>query len=830
MTFRIARHAVLLAWTLSLACPVAAATSAVAAAARPAAVPTASTAAPQAWPREFKLSNALVRVYPPQVSRWVDSQVEFRTAVAIKPTGSDSESYGVMFATARTHVDRVTRTVLLDNVAITKSDFPALADRGAAYAAELGKQVAGSVRTVSLDRLQLSLAANGATAPTVVVRNDPPRVIVANAPSILIPIDGVPVMKPVDGSAGFQRVINTRALILKSAAAPQYFLRVYDGWLMANTLDGPWTQPFLPPTGMDAVARKIAATGVVDMLDGGRRANPRPSLANGIPAIYTSQAPTELIVFGGAPDFVPIVGTGLAWAHNTTSDVLRDGTGQYYALLAGRWFRGAALTGPWAFVAADALPADFAKIPPGSLAGAVLPAVAGTMQAREAAIENTIAQTATVPLKNGPTFTAKYDGAPQFAPIAGTTLSYATNTAVPIIQSGASTFHAVMAGVWFTASAATGPWTIATRVPADIYRIPPSSPIFYATFVHIYGVTADSVFAGYTPGYLGAMVSPAGTVVYGTGYAYAPWIGNVWYAAPATYGVAAAPVYNGFVGYTYAFAMGLATVQWTQATKGAASFHPGYWGGYPCCGTASANVYRYWSRNAAAKAGAQQRGAKAAASAGGGAPAPAAAPARSAVVPPTQAPAANRGYDMTMVTSADSGNPGPVVVGSNAPPMPKYISANAYYASIGESASAPSGAAGNNVYADAGGNVYRHDGKAWQQQQPTGSWTNAPAAPPGADAETQGRDRATQAAMQAGSYSISNTTRFSGARGDGWTARDSGDGGYSRTLGGDGGISAERYAYNDAVMNNEFDIMANGGWWGEGVYIGGIGWGGRYGY
>ena len=56
-----------------------------------------------------------------------------------------------------------------------------------------------------------------------------------------------------------------------------------------------------------------------------------------------------------------------------------------------------------------------------------------------------------------------------------------------------------------------------------------------------------------------------------------------------------------------------------------------------------------------------------------------------------------------------------------------------------------------------------------------------------------------------------------------------GSGGYSRTLGGDGGISAERWAYNDAVLNNEFDIAANGGWWSQGVYIGGVGWGGRYG-
>jgi hypothetical protein len=31
------------------------------------------------------------------------------------------------------------------------------------------------------------------------------------------------------------------------------------------------------------------------------------------------------------------------------------------------------------------------------------------------------------------------------------------------------------------------------------------------------------------------------------------------------------------------------------------------------------------------------------------------------------------------------------------------------------------------------------------------------------------------------------------------------------------------------VLNNEFDIAANGGWWSEGVYVGGVGWGGRFG-
>ena len=67
---------------------------------------------------------------------------------------------------------------------------------------------------------------------------------------------------------------------------------------------------------------------------------------------------------------------------------------------------------------------------------------------------------------------------------------------------------------------------------------------------------------------------------------------------------------------------------------------------------------------------------------------------------------------------------------------------------------------------------------------------------------------------------MSNATRFTAQQGDGWTRRDAGSGGYSRTLGGDGGIGAEAANYHDAVTNNAFDIAMNGGYWGDSVAVG----------
>ena len=551
------------------------------------------------WPRDVSIANAAVLMYQPQINSWVGNQIDFRAALAIKPGGAAQETFGVVFATARTQVDKAARTVVFENLQLTKIDFPTLPERGAGYMTALQAGLAQQLRTISLDRLEASLAASGVKHAPVQVRNDPPQVVVSNSPAILVPINGAPVWKPVPGDSRFQRVINTSALILKGGLADRLYLHVYDGWLSATAIEGPWTLSDVQPLGLDDVARKLAQGGQVDLLDGGPKADPKPTLAGGrIPTLVVSTQPTELIVFKGPPDFVPVSGTQLLWAANTTADVFIDTSdNHYYVLMAGRWFSAPALSGPWSFVAANALPADFARIPPASQAGAVLPTVAGTPQAQEALISNSIPQTATVPLQGGPKFTPSFDGPPQYSPIPGTPLSYVANSSVPLIRADAG-YYAVTAGVWFTASELTGPWRVASAVPAVIYTIPASSPLHYVTYVRVYDATPSVVYVGYTPGYLGTVVSPYGTVVYGTGYVYDPWIGSVWYAPPYTYGVAAAPVYNPYVGFTYGFAVGLTTAAWMEPYWGGAYYHPYYWGGYGCCASASANVYGHWGNTA----------------------------------------------------------------------------------------------------------------------------------------------------------------------------------------------------------------------------------------
>ena len=291
----------------------------------------------------------------------------------------------------------------------------------------------------------------------VSVQNDPPQVVVSHSPAILVPVDGAPVWKAVPDNSRFPRVINTSALMLKGGLGDQLYMHLYDGWLTASTLAGPWTPSSAQPLGMGEVAKKLTQSGQVDMLDGGPKANPKPSPAGGVPTIVVSQVPTELIVFRGQPDFVPIGGTQLLWASNTTAAVLIAITdNSYYVLMSGRWFRATSLNGPWSFVAANALPADFARIPPASMAGAVLPTVASTPQAQEALISNPIPQTATVPLKGGPSFAPSFDGPPQYSDVAGTSLCYVVNASVPLIRADAD-YYAVTAGVGSSHPRSPGP-------------------------------------------------------------------------------------------------------------------------------------------------------------------------------------------------------------------------------------------------------------------------------------------------------------------------------------------------------------------------------------
>ena len=223
-------------------------------------------------------------------------------------------------------------------------------------------------------------------------------------------------------------------------------------------------------------------------------------------------------------------------------------------LISGRWFRAPSLDGPWQFVPADHLAPDFANIPDTSPKENVKASVPGTQQATEALIANSIPESTKVP-RNTQMQNPQIDGPPRLQPIAGTPLYYVVNSGTPIIEVNEQSWYACQNGVWYAAPSVNGPWTVATSVPAVIYSIPPSSPLHYLTYVQVYGATPESVYEGYTPGYWGTEVED-GVVVYGTGYDYPPWIGEVWYGWPCTWGFGWGPCWTPWDDWCFDFGFG----------------------------------------------------------------------------------------------------------------------------------------------------------------------------------------------------------------------------------------------------------------------------------
>jgi hypothetical protein len=571
------------------------------------------------WPKIVQANGATLSFYLPQIDDWDGHRLEAHAAVSVAPSAGAQPVFGVASVVAETQVDKGTRTVSIEGLRIVSVRFPSAPDQEGAYKKLLEQHIPNRVRKMELDRLEAALATveareRGEKKP---LRNDPPRIVFSTTPALLVLIDGAPAYRAVSGTP-YQRVINTRPLLLKDAAGAHY-LRLFDGWMKAPAVTGPWNVVAKPPADLAGLLQAASKAGGVDLLAGGDPKDPatRPSLAKGpVPMIVVATESTELIVTEGEPQYSAIgAGTQLLYVSNTTGHVFKHiGDQQTYVLVSGRWFRAASLAGPWTYVPSKDLPPDFAKIPDDSPKENVKASVPGTPQAQEAVIANGIPETAAIKRSEAKlTPPPQYDGGtPQFKPIEGTSLKYVQNSPYPVIQVSPTSYYALQNGIWFVAPTPQGFWEVATTVPPEIYSIPPASPVHYVTHVYVYRATPTVVYVGYTPGYYGVYVYD-GVVVYGTGYVYPAWTGTVYYAAPVTYGYAVSPTYTPWTGWIMGFgfgwAFGAVTAGWgwgcypawgpyysrgaAVGPYGAAAWGPGGWA------ATTGNVYHRWGDTAA---------------------------------------------------------------------------------------------------------------------------------------------------------------------------------------------------------------------------------------
>jgi hypothetical protein len=673
----------------------------------------AQTAGDRGWPRPYTTpSQGHVVVYEPQISGWTNQKVLVAHAAAsyqAKATGADAKPVlGTIKFEADTRVSLDERLVNFAHMRITESNFPSLPkEQLREITDEIAKAIPEDDRVIGLDRV-LAFIDKSPILPKEVVglKADPPAIFFSSTPAIIVNFDGEPIWSPIDKN-DLKFAVNTNWDVFEHGPTKAYYLRYNQSWLTTTSLTGAWTPAGKLPGSFAALPASENFKEVKAALPG------KPLTAGERPTVNVSLVPAELIVLRGAPAYLVVNGAKeLLWVSNTESDVFRLGkTGLVYYLVAGRWFSAPDFKGPWTF-ATPTLPEDFKRIPLEHERSRVLASVPGTPQAIDALLLAQVPQSARVNKKQIQAPEVGFQGAPEFQKIEGTTLQRAVNTDSDIILFG-GTYYYCSQGVWFTSQAATGPWTVATSIPSEIYTIPASSPSHHVTYVVVEEDNDSSdewVTFAYAAGYTGMMIG-WGCAVWGSGWYYPPYAyGGIYYGNFPTYGYAAR--YNPWTG---AYSRGVAAYGPYGGMGASARYNPrtgtysrgaAAWGPYGAAGAGRAynprtgaygqtrqgsNVYGSWGSTSV------QRGDDWA---------------------QTNRVTNRATGNTTRVTRTDEG----AAVSRRNPGQ------GGGFVAAGE---------GGDVYAGRDGNVYRREGDSWQKHE-NGEWGNVNRPTP----QTQGADRA----------------------------------------------------------------------------------------
>lgn len=193
-----------------------------------------------------------------------------------------------------------------------------------------------------------------------------PSIVTANSPTELIATDGKPNWTSLAGGE-LLYVKNTETPWLRELASGNMYILLSGRWYRAKDTKGKWT--FVRADELPASFSKIPPESDIGGLRtsvAGTDEAEQAVVDAQIPqtaAIKRSEAKLE-VSYDGSPKFKKISGTDVAYAINTSTQVLMIDK-KYYAVDNGVWFVATEAKGPW--LVADSVPTDkIAAIPPSS--------------------------------------------------------------------------------------------------------------------------------------------------------------------------------------------------------------------------------------------------------------------------------------------------------------------------------------------------------------------------------------------------------------------------------------------------------------------------------
>jgi hypothetical protein len=203
-------------------------------------------------------------------------------------------------------------------------------------------------------------------------------------------------------------------------------------------------------------------------------------LKNDPPKIVFSTVPAILVLIDGAPKYQPAApGSTYERVVNMNPLMLKDKSGAHFLRLFDGWMTAPAFTGPW----------TVARTVPGGELDRLMDTVskAGTVDPlafvdpKDPKSRPTLAKgpVPTIVVATEPTELIVTQGEPNYSPIDGTQLLYATNTTGHVFKYlGDQRTYVLVTGRWFRAETLAGPWAFVPgkELPPDFAKIPDESP------------------------------------------------------------------------------------------------------------------------------------------------------------------------------------------------------------------------------------------------------------------------------------------------------------------------------------------------------------------
>lgn len=481
---------------------------------------------PLSFPRTITGEAGTVVVHTPQIDTWPNFEaIEGRLVIEVTPAGDEEPVFGVAEFVADTDPNLELRVVAIENTKITATSFPVPDDaRREQLDAVFRALVEPKTQFVPLDVILTYIAPDATIPETPGLSFDPPPIFYSSTPALLVITDGEPLLAQIPDT-DLQYAVNTNWDLFRYKDK-EWYLRHDDRWLKNRELSGEWMWDNSLPSQFKELPDDGNWAEVKAAMPPAKRREDEPT-------IFISDRPAELIVTDGQPQHRTIGAAGLEYVGDTDSDVFRY-ENKYYYLVSGRWFSATVLRGPWEHV--KELPDVFATIPKGHEKAHVLAAVPNTQESRLAVLEASIPRKATIGRDAGKDVKVYYQGEEAlFGEIPGTDVERALNSPNDVLRYE-NAYYLCDNAVWYVSMNPEGPWIVADSIPAAIYSIPPSSPSYHVTHVHIYEDESDdeTVSTGYTSGYFGVTVG-FGVAMYGTGWYYPPYYGYPYYGYPFYY-------------------------------------------------------------------------------------------------------------------------------------------------------------------------------------------------------------------------------------------------------------------------------------------------------